>query len=117
NAYKINRVRGGPIAKEKAKRTVPARTFDMLFVAMGIWLSNQFGKENLTLITGDERICDVVLRAQAAGLSQAIRDHLTAIAGNLGLTYSANLYPTVIDLAHATKGELRARFPAWTPAW
>jgi len=117
NAYKINRVRGGAVAKEKAKRTVPAKTFDMLFVAMGIWLSNQLGRNNLTLVTADQRICDVVIRAQSTGLSKAIQDHLTAIATGLGLTYSADIYPEALDLAHATKAELRAQFPTWAPAW
>jgi hypothetical protein len=117
NAYKINRVRGGKAAQQRAKSASPASTYDMLVAAMGIWLSQQHGSANLTVITGDQRLSDVVYRAKSAALSTAIKSHLRGIAGRLGLVYNPALYPEVIDLAHATKLELRSRFPAWLPAW
>jgi len=117
NAYKINRVRGGKAAKERARRASPASTYDMLVAAMGIWLSHQYGDSNFTVVTGDERLSDVVYRAKSASLSKGIRDHLQSMAARLNLTYNSTLYPEVIDLAHATKRELNDRFPNWSPAW
>lgn len=112
NAYKIKRNRSG-----KKKQTRPGSTYDMLIAAMGIWLSQQHGRENFTIVTGDQRLADVLFRARSAALSQSIRNHLTHTAASLGLTYGPDLYPEVIDLAHASKGELRTRFPNWSPAW
>lgn len=117
NAYKINRIRGGTAAKERARRTSPASTYDMLVAAMGIWLSHQYGNENFTVATGDQRLSDVVYRAKSVSRSQEIREHLQHMAGRLGLTYSSDLYPAVIDLAHASKKELREQFPSWLPSW
>jgi len=117
NAYKIKRVRGGKDAKERAKRTSPASTYDMLVAAMGIWLSHSYGNTSFTVITGDERLSDVVYRAKSTYLSEGIRNHLQDIAKGLSLSYSADLYPEVIDLAHAAKKELRDRLPDWLPNW
>ena len=117
NAYKINRNRGSKAARERAKRVNPASTYDMLVAAMGIWLAQQHGPENFTVVTGDERLTDVLARARSAKRSVPMRAHLTHIAARLGLKYSAEIYPHVIDLAHAKKADLRARFPNWEPAW
>lgn len=112
NAYKISRNRGG-----RKKQSRPGSTYDMLIAAMGIWLAQQHGRENFTIVTGDQRLADVLYRARSAALSQAIKAHLTGTAASLGLTYGPELYPEVLDLAHASKAELRARFPNWAPAW
>lgn len=112
NAYKINRNRDG-----KKKQSRPGSTYDMLIAAMGIWLAQQHGRENFTIITGDQRLADVLYRARSVALSKEIRQHLTDTATSLGLTYGTDLYPEVIDLAHASKAELRARFPNWSAAW
>lgn len=117
NAYKINRVRGKATNQYKAKNTTPASTYDMLVAAMGIWLAQQHGPTNLTVVTGDERLSSVLSRAKSIALSEPMRKHLTEIASHLGLIYGADLYPDVIDLNHATKAELRNRFPSWDPTW
>lgn len=112
NAYKIKRNRGG-----KKKQSRPGSTYDMLIAAMGIWLAQQHGRENFTVVTGDQRLADVLYRAKSVALSQTIKAHLTDTAAALGLTYGPSLYPEVIDLAHASKTELKTRFPNWNPAW
>lgn len=95
NAYKISRVRGGKANREKAKQTTPASTYDMLVAAMGIWLAQQHGIANLTVVTGDERLTNVVDRAKSVALAAPIRAHLTETANRLGLTYGPALYPGV----------------------
>ena len=111
NAYKIKRDRG------KKKNVTPARTYDMLIVAMGIWLQHQFGGENFTLLTGDERLAAVVERAKSVSLNATIKRHLSEVAKNIGLSYGPGLYPTSLNLTHASKADLRARFANWDPAW
>lgn len=111
NAYKIQRDR------PKKKNISPAKTYDMLFVAMGIWLKHQYGDDALTIVTGDERLSDVVDRAKSAKLGNPIKQHLTEVATNLGLAYGPDLYPSVINLTQAPKSELVTRFPGWAPSW
>jgi hypothetical protein len=117
NAYKINRVRGGKPARDRAKNTTPASTYDMLVAAVAIWCAKQYGSAEFTLVTGDERLSDVIYRAKSGKRSKAMKAHLSVVAQTLGLNYGPELYPEVIDLAHSTKSELRARFPGWTPDW
>ncbi|HJV21836.1 MAG TPA: hypothetical protein VJ570_04015 [Holophagaceae bacterium] len=105
HAYQINR------PPKSARRVVPASTYDMLLLAMGIWLTHVHGRENLTIVTGDNRITDVVGRARSIKLNKEIRSHLTSIADSLGLTYSPDLYPFVLNLKSCTQKELFGRFP------
>ena len=111
NAYKIKRDRG------KRKNVSPAKTYDMLIVAMGIWLKHQFGDADFTVVTGDERLAAVVERAKSVKLGSSIKKHLADVAKILGLAYSPNLYPTVLNLTQASKADLAARFTNWTPTW
>jgi hypothetical protein len=113
-AYQIKRPRK---MKGKTKPVHPAGTYDLLFLAMGIWLQKELGNGVLTLVTGDERVAKVAHRARAVSLGQAMRAHLGRVATNLGLAYSPSIYPTVLDLVHASKAELRQAFPNWAPAW
>jgi hypothetical protein len=92
----------------------PASTYDMLIVAMGIWLQRQLGEESLTLITGD-RIRQVVDRAKSVKLSRYVREHLGSVADGLGLECGPHLYPTVINLTNCSPQELRRRFSRLEP--
>lgn len=111
NAYKIKRDR------TNKKNVTPAKAYDMLLVAMGIWLQHQYGPDSFTIVTGDERLAAVVERARSAKLGRPIKQHLGSAATSLGLIYSPSLYPTVINLTQARKSELTSRFPSWTPSW
>jgi len=111
NAYKIKRDR------VKKKSVIPAKAYDMLLVAMGIWLQHQYGPDSFTIVTGDERLAAVVARAKSAKLGHTIKRHLVEAATTIGLVYSSSLYPTVINLTQASKMELASRFPGWIPSW
>jgi hypothetical protein len=114
NAYKINRARS---PRSRGRRIAPASTYDMLVAAMGIWLAQHYGRDHFTVVTGDVRLANVINRARSAALGRPMRTHLGQVATTLGLTYSPNLYPSVVDLGRAPVGDLRARFPNWAPAW
>ena len=109
-AYKIKRSRGN------RRQITPAKTYDILFVAMGIWLQKLMGQENFVMVTGDERIALITKRAQAPGLSAQMKEHLTQTAKQVGLQYSSAIYPEVVDLVHSTNAELKNIFPDWNPA-
>ena len=111
NAYKIKRNRS------KKKSVVPAGSYDMLIAAMGIWLNHMYGRDNFTIITGDERLCGVIERAKSVSIGQPLRKHLNEVSKNLGLSYSKDLYPEVINLTKSGKKVLQNRFPDWNPEW
>ena len=77
----------------------------------------QFGDADFTVVTGDERLAAVVERAKSVKLGSSIKKHLADVAKILGLAYSPNLYPTVLNLTQASKADLAARFTNWTPTW
>jgi hypothetical protein len=108
NAYKIKRGK---------KNVNPAKTYDMLIVATGIWLNHQFGEKNFTVITGDERLAAVVDRAKSVKLGRPIKKHLSYQSRQLGLVRGPSLYPTVLNLTQASKSDLGRRFTNWTPKW
>jgi hypothetical protein len=116
NAYQINRARKGP-QQTRRRPATPASTYDMLVAAMAIWLSQQYGPDDFTLVTGDGRLANVINRARSASLGAPIRTHLADVAQRLGLTYGPALYPNVLNLTRATRTQLRQRFPDWSPAW
>lgn len=111
NAYKILR------SRKRKRSPTPASTYDMLIVAMSIWLQHQLGPDAFTLVTGDDRIRQVVSRAKSASLSRAIREHLEEVASLLGLEHGPNLYPTVLNFTNAKRTDIEARLPDWFPAW
>lgn len=114
NAYQIQRRRG---KKAKNLNARPASTYDMLVVAMGIWMQRQMGADSFTVITGDDRIRQVVERAKSLKLGQPMKAHLSAVAENLGLAHGPDLYPHVLNLTNCSAVALRERLPGWHPDW
>lgn len=111
-AYRIKRDRGG-----KKKNVSPASVYDLMLIAMGIWLQKQFGRDQFIIVTGDERLSLVAKRAKSVKLGLAMKAHLTSVASNVGLAYGPDVYPEVIDLNHAGRTELDAALPGWSPRW
>ena len=91
--------------------------YDLLFVAMGVWLQRQHGAENVVLVTGDQRIAAITRRAKSPKLAKPIKRHLRSVARSLGMKYSPAIYPTVVDIAHPPKKELEAALPDWSEPW
>lgn len=110
-AYRIKRDRG------RKKSVSPASTYDLLLIAMSIWLQKHLGPEAFVLATADERVALIAKRAKSGKLGSPMKAHLTDVAQGLGLTYGPAIYPTVVDLIHHNKGQLSAALPGWQPAW
>jgi len=101
----------------KQPKKVPAGAFDVLILAMSIWLQEQHGKDSFVVATGDSRLADVAARAKSESLAGVLRGHLKGIAESLGFEYEPGLYPEVVNLVHCKKGELDNHFPDWQPRW
>ena len=111
--YKIARDR----SSKNKKNVVPASTFDTLIISMGIWLQKQHGRVHFRLVTGDERIEQIVRRAKSEKLAKQMKDYLSKKAKLLSMDYSTDIYPDVIDLTHATKSRLQEAFPNLDVSW
>jgi len=97
--------------KRKHKRMMGAT--DHTIIGMGIHLSKIHGKDNFAILTADHRLSDILTRAASVNRNTAKRLGLVSIAQELGLEYSADIYPNVINLAKTTKNELRNFFEVW----
>ncbi len=90
----------------------PMSTLDHLLVSMGIQLAKVHGQDRVVVISTDRRLCDVLKKCRVGLRSQVIHRLKLRIAREVtGREYSPDLYPTVIDLANATKAELEAALP------
>jgi len=86
---------------------------DHTIIGMGINLSKIHGRNNFAILTADRRLADILTRANSVNKNTAKRLGLVKTAQELGLEYGANIYPYVINLANATKNELRRFFGVW----
>jgi hypothetical protein len=86
-AYRIKRDR------KRKKNVNPASTYDLLFVAMAIWLQRLHGAADFVADTGDERVALVVKRAKSVKLGRPMRTHLAGVASGIGLAYGPDIYP------------------------
>jgi len=110
-ASRIKRDRGA------RKNVSPASTYDLLLIAMGIWLQKEYGHTDFVIATGDERVSLITKRAKSVKLARAMKKHLSDVAEKVGLTYGPCVYPTVVDLIRCKKAALESAFPSWQPAW
>ena len=97
-----------------AKRANPAGTFDQLIVAMGIHLTKIHGAGNVVLITADNRIAKIIGKCRSKISASARHSMQIDDAERLvGIPFSPNSFPQVLDLATASKKDLLALFGQW----
>jgi hypothetical protein len=99
------------------KNVSPASTYDLMLIAMGIWLQKQVGAAEFVIATGDERAALIAKRARSVRLGKPMRSHLASVAAEIGIDYGPTVYPTVVDLVHCDKAQLASAFPNWQPQW
>ncbi len=99
----------------RKKRTIkpPMGAADCVIVGMAIHLVSRVGHGAVRLVTGDQRMADVVMRAGRVRSTTAEKLGLTASAEAAGLTWSPTLYPTPINLGQASLSGLRLAFGGW----
>jgi hypothetical protein len=86
---------------------------DCVIVGMAIHLVSCVGRNAVRLVTGDQRMADVVKRAERVKPTTAKKLGLTATAQAAGLTRSPTLYPLSVNLEHASLPDLRSAFGGW----
>lgn len=86
---------------------------DHTIIGMGISLSRIHGRDNFAILTADHRLADILIRATFVPLNTAKKLGLPETANNLGLAYGKDIYPRVINIAKATRKELKEFFRVW----
>lgn len=101
-------------AKSGRRISLPMQAVDHLIVGMGIVLARIAGRENVLMLTSDQRMCAVIDKACDKVSSPVARElGLPDRARALGYKWTLDLFPRVVNLKTATKVELAAAFGQW----
>ncbi len=91
----------------------PMGAADCVIVGMAIHLVSRIGRESVHLVTGDQRMADVLMKAERLKPATAETLGLPSNARAAGLEWSPQLYPSSINLERATDRDLRIAFGGW----
>lgn len=112
NRYQIRRKRRGK-GKSFSPIRPPMGAADCVIAGMTIHLANRMGRESVVLITADQRLADVVRKAGRLKPQRAESLGLVSAAEQLGMTWSHELYPRVVNIQKANERELKDAFGGW----
>ncbi|MFC1657566.1 hypothetical protein ACFL2P_03235 [Candidatus Moduliflexota bacterium] len=98
----------------KKGQAVPMGTFDHLIISMGIQLAHIHGRENLYILSTDDRLTNILEKCKSGLTSKVVKKLKLKIAEEvIGRKFDASIYPKHINLRKATEKELRDAFGEW----
>jgi len=102
------------IYKGSKKTVAPMGTFDHLIISMGVHLAHIHGKDNVVLLSTDDRLTNI-LKKCCMGLSHETKkklklDNAESVTGK---RFEPATFPRGINLKNTTKNELEATFGVW----
>jgi len=96
------------------KRHVPMGTFDHLIISMGIHLAHIHGRNNVAILSADDRLTDILARCKASIKKSTIKRLKLAKAEELtGKPFSPDIFPKHANLKTARKADLTDIFGEW----
>jgi hypothetical protein len=100
----------------RSRRVTPMGTFDHLIISMGIHLAHIHGRENVAILSADDRLTDILSKCldgiPAATMRKLKLDKAEAVTG---LKFEPETFPRYANLKTATKADLEDLFGAWPP--
>jgi len=100
--------------KKKKRGQNPAGTFDQLIIAMGLHLVKIHGRNNVVIITADDRLARIVDKCRLPiPISARNRLKLKDAAILTGIPFKPESFPLVMNMAKITKTKLKETFGAW----
>ncbi len=103
--------KAGTIAK---KNVNPMGTFDHLIIAMGLHLVRIHGRENVLIVSADDRLTKVLSKCKTKIPSATIRKLKLDSAQKLtGIPFSPESFPNHVNFTSATNKELKVAFGCW----
>lgn len=97
----------------KAGVKPPMGATDCLIAGMTIHLVSRMGRDAVVLATADQRLADVLQRAEKIKPARAEQLGLVEVAKQAGVVWGPKLYPSVVNLHKATPRQLRDAFGGW----
>ncbi len=92
----------------------PCGTFDHLIISMGITLSHIHGRNNVCILTADDRLTDLLAKCSSLNNPSIIKKLKLDIAQEVvGHPFNNELFPKYINLKTAKINELKAIFGNW----
>jgi hypothetical protein len=96
------------------KKVCPMGTFDHLIISMGISLSHIHGRDNVCIVSADERLTDILAKCNAiSNPSTIVKLKLDIAKEVIGKPFNKELFPKCINLKTARKTELKNIFGCW----
>jgi len=98
----------------KNKNVIPSGTFDHLIISMGIHLAHIHGSENVTLISADDRLIEILAKCRK-GIPWNTRQKLKLNDAEslTGRKFQPKSFPRYVNLKRAKKNELSDIFGIW----
>jgi hypothetical protein len=99
--------------EKSGKRFTSIDVIDTLLGAMGIWLVKMHGRENVAVVTADNRMEAIIGKAQRVSKSALKELGLMKNAANIGLEYSPHIFPNVLHLEDDSVRKIKEFFGRW----
>jgi hypothetical protein len=91
----------------------PMGAYDHTIIGMGIQLIKTRGRDNVVILTSDNRMNDILTRVKSITNEEASKLGLIRVARDLGLTYNPDIYPEVLNIAKCNDTTLKSIFGEW----
>lgn len=99
---------------KRKKNVMPAGTFDHLIISMGVHLAHIHGRENVCILTADQRMSDLLDKCKSEIKKDTIRKLKLRIAEEVcGKPFSGKLFPHHLNLAICKERNLKEVFGTW----
>ncbi len=97
------------------KRNVnPMGTFDHLIISMGIHLAHIHGRDNVAILSADDRLTDILKKCSGSVSRRTIQKlKLDTVEELTGLRFEPATFPRFANLKTATNSELQNLFEQW----
>ena len=96
------------------KRVTPMGTFDHLIISMGIHLVHIHGRDNVCILSCDDRLIDILKKCKSHIPRSIVKKlDLTSAYELTGRMFGPKLFPKHLNLKTATKKEYERIFPSW----
>ena len=109
-----SKLKGKRTGKLRKPNVNPAGTLDHLIVAMGLHLARIHGRENVAIVSSDNRLTQILTKCKSDIPYQTVRKlKLDRAADLTGIPFEPESFPMHVNLKNAPRLELEAIFGQW----
>lgn len=112
---RIKRRKGKKISEKRVRPSVvPMGTVDHLIISMGLHLTRIHGRDNVAILSSDDRLTDILAKCKSGIPTATIRKlKLSEAEALTGISFRPESFPKHANLKDATNKELDALFGVW----